>query len=302
MGYLAKTYTPEVLSALNTDQYQLTMAQSYFNQGRQEEEAVFYMHWRSSPFGGYTVASGLEGVIDYLQNFKFTDEDINYLKTKKEGGARLFTDEFLDYIKNTPLDIQVDAVPEGTVIPEGNKGPVIRVKGNLVHCQLVETAILNIVNSSSIVTTKAAKVVDSGNITIEPDVKPEDYQAHDAKPKLFADFSTRRRPDLGFQVDRAAHIGGFGSTSNTAASKILGIPAVGTMAHAYIMGFQQEGLSNKDVELKAFKQWFDDQPNNSVLLVDTFDPIEGVKNAIQAAKEKGTPLKGIRLDSAIFMR
>ena len=187
MGYLADSYRE--LSPMKTDFYQLTMAQGYFDEGRKDEEATFYMHWRMPPFdGGYTVAAGLEGVVDFLKNFKFTDERIAYLRSQERDGKRLFSDEFLDYLQKTPLKLDVQGVPEGTVMT--GQGPVIRVTGSLVQAQLVESAILNIVNSASIVATRAARLDEA------------------AKGRPFADFSLRRSPDLSTSVARSAFIGG----------------------------------------------------------------------------------------------
>lgn len=318
MGYLADSYRE--LSPLKTDFYQLTMAQGYFDEGRKDEEATFYMHWRMPPFdGGYTVAAGLEGVVDFLKNFKFTDERIAYLRSQERDGKRLFTEEFLDYLKNTPLKLDVQGVPEGTVMT--GQGPVIRVTGSLVQAQLVESAILNIVNSASIVATRAARLDEA------------------AKGRPFADFSLRRSPDLSTSVARSAFIGGASHTADADASMRLGIPITGTMAHAWIMGHKAavagyieakkagrperwispyhlsvnreyyEGLvreavdtawpnpGTSEIELVGFKAYLKSMPTNSVLLIDTYNPVQGMKNAIRAAIETGTKLNGIRLDS-----
>lgn len=318
MGYLADSYRH--ISPLKTDFYQLTMAQGYFDEGRKDEEATFYMHWRTPPFGGgYTVAAGLEGVVDFLNHFRFTDEQIAFLRTQERDGTRLFSDAFLEYLKNNPLKLEVEGVPEGTVMT--GQGPVIRIKGSLVQAQLVESAILNIVNSSSIVATRASRLDEA------------------AKGRPFADFSLRRAPDLSNSVARSAFIGGASHTADADAAMRLGIPVTGTMAHAWIMGhkaavtgyieakcaghaerwvspyFQSvnrayyEGLvretvdaawpnaGNSEIELIAFKAYLKSMPTNSVLLIDTFEPIQGIKNAIRAAIETNTKLNGIRLDS-----
>ena len=318
MGYLDDSYRE--LSPLKTDFYQLTMAQGYFDEGRQNEEATFYMHWRTPPFGGgYTVAAGLEGVVDFLKNFKFTEERIAYLRSQARDGKRLFSDAFLDYLKNTPLKLDVDGVPEGTVMT--GQGPVIRVKGSLVQAQLVESAILNIVNSASIVATRASRLDEAG------------------QGRPFADFSLRRAPDLATTVSRASFIGGASHTADADASMRLGIPVTGTMAHAWMMGHKAAisgyveakkaghperwvspyveslnrdyyenlvretvdavwpDVTNSEIELTAFKAYLKSMPTNSVLLIDTYEPIQGIKNAIKASIEMGTKLNGIRLDS-----
>ena len=318
MGYLEDSYRN--LNPLKTDMYQLTMAQGYFDQGRQDEDVTFYMHWRNPPFnGGYTVAAGLEGVVDFLNNFKFKPEDIAYLRTIEQKGKRLFSDKFLDYLASTDLKLQVDAVPEGTVMT--TSGPVLRVRGPLAQAQLVESAILNIVNSSSIVATRAARLTD----------------VSDGRP--VADFGLRRAPTLDGSVARASFIGGAVATSDVAAAKQLGIRPTGTMAHAWIMGFKAaiEGyteakkagrperwispyhestdrefyenlvrtavdkvypnVSSNEIELVAFKAYLKSMPTNSIMLIDTFEPVQGIKNAIQAAIEMNVPIDGVRLDS-----
>lgn len=318
MGYLADSYRE--LSPMKTDFYQLTMAKGYFDEGRKDEEATFYMHWRMPPFdGGYTVAAGLEGVVDFLKNFKFTDERIAYLRSQERDGKRLFSEEFLNYLQKTPLKLDVQGVPEGTVMT--GQGPVIRVTGSLVQAQLVESAILNIVNSASIVATRAARLDEA------------------AKGRPFADFSLRRSPDLSTSVARSAFIGGASHTADADASMRLGIPVTGTMAHAWIMGHKAAvagyieakkagrgerwvspyiesvnrefyenlvrsavdtvwpNVSNSEIELVGFKAYLKSMPTNSVLLIDTYNPVHGMKNAIRAAIETGTKLNGIRLDS-----
>jgi len=316
MGYLEKSYRD--LNPTKTDMYQLTMAQGYFDQGRQEEEATFYMHWRNPPFGGgYTVAAGLEGVVDFLNNFKFDEEKIAYLRTLEKKGERLFSEEFLNYLANSKLNLQVDAVPEGTAML--GQGPALRITGSLVQAQLVESAILNIMNSASIIATRGARIDEAG------------------QGRPFADFSLRRSGTLDAGVSRASYIGGAAFTADVDAARVLGIPPTGTMAHSWIMGFKAafEGyveakkagiewispyytsddreffennvkqtvdaawpnVGNSELELIAFKAYLKSMANNSVLLVDTFDPVQGVKNAIRAAIEMNVELDGVRLDS-----
>jgi nicotinate phosphoribosyltransferase len=277
MGYLAEDY--KGLNPLKTDMYQLTMAQGYFEKGRQDEQATFYMHWRRPPFGGsYTVAAGLEGVVDFLQAFKFEQEHIDYLRTIKVDGKALYSEQFLNYLKDSKLDLTVDAVPEGTVMT--GPGPVVRISGPLIQCQLVESAVLNIVNSASMVATRAARI----------------KEATGGKAAV-AEMSLRRAPTLDSGVSRAAHIGGAGATADVEASRRLGIPVIGTMAHSWIQSYQKPGVSNEAVEFNAFCDYMDVYPTNTVMLIDTFDPEQGIKNAIKAAIEKGVALKGVRLDS-----
>lgn len=284
MGYLNDSYRK--LNPLKTDMYQYTMAKGYYDQGRQNEKASFYMHWRKPPFGGgYTVAAGLEGVIDFLKNFKFTDEDIAYLRSIEQEGQRLFPDDFLDYLKNMKLELDVDAVPEGTVMT--GSGPVVRITGPLIQCQLVESAILNIMNSSSMIATRAARIAEASR-----------------DKAAFADFSLRRAATLDSGPARSSYIGGARAVADMDAARSLGIPATGTMAHSWIMSFQQDvdpktgrKPTNTEVELNAFRAYVKSMPTNTVLLVDTFDPVQGIKNAINVAIEEGVKLNGVRLDS-----
>ena len=278
-GYLSKSYAN--LNPLMTDFYQLTMSSVYYATGRKDEEATFYMFWRNPPFkGSYTLAVGLEGVIDFLNNFYFDSESIAYLKRLKDkNGKPMFKDDFLAYLTTLELDVNVDAVPEGTVML--GQGPVIRISGPLIQCQLIETAILNIMNSNSIVATRAARISSVLN-------------KHGA---TVADFSLRRAPSLDLSVPRAAYIGGVLATANIDAGMKLGIPIVGTMAHSFVTSFQQPGLSNSDVERLAFRTYIKEMPGNTVLLVDTFNAKQGIVNAIEVSIEMKNPLNGVRLDS-----
>jgi nicotinate phosphoribosyltransferase len=278
-GYLAKSY--KNLNPLMTDFYQLTMSSVFFHEGRKDEEGTFYMYWRNPPFkGNYTLASGLEGVIDFLNNFQFKDEDIAYLSTiTNKDGTLMFKKEFLDFLRKMKLDLDVEAVPEGTVMV--GQGPVIRVSGPIIQCLLVESAILNIINSSSIVSTRASRLST---------VLAKENAA-------CIDFSLRRSPSLDIMVARAAFIGGLQTTATTNSGKELGIPIVGTMAHSFITSFQQDGLSNSDVERLAFRTYLRNMPGNSVLLIDTFDPKRGIVNALKVAAEMKIPLVGLRIDS-----
>lgn len=278
MGYSA---TDNNLNVLKTDLYQLTMAQGFFNEGKHEKETSYYMHWRMPPFkhAKYSVAAGLEEFIDYLQNFKFTDDDIAYLASITKKGKPLFTKEFLQYLKDTPLKIDVDAVPEGSVV--ASAGPVIRVSGPLVQCQIVESIMLNIINRNSIIATKSSMISEV------------------AKGIGIALFGLRRAAETGIANVRSAIIGGANVTADVDAARRLGVEAVGTMAHAWIMNFQDKARPNIETELEAFKAYLTHMPNNTVLLVDTYDSKQGIRNAIRAAIETGVQLDGVRLDSDI---
>ncbi|HBL45127.1 MAG TPA: nicotinate phosphoribosyltransferase, partial [Planctomycetaceae bacterium] len=156
MSKLSKIYQTPL--ALLTDLYQLTMAQGYWKSGRSEQEAVFHLFFRKNPFqGGFTIAAGLEYVLDYLNQFQFTDSDIDYLAgLEGNDGAALFSGEFLRYLSQLELRCDLDAVPEGTVVFPHE--PLVRVKGPILQCQLLETALLNLVNYQSLIATKSARI------------------------------------------------------------------------------------------------------------------------------------------------
>ncbi len=262
--------------SLLTDLYQITMAYGYWKSGNMEKEAVFNLFFRKNPFqSGFTVACGLEYVIDYLKNFKFRDDDLAYLSTLKgNDDAPLFDPKFLEYLRKMKFSCDIDAIPEGTVVFPHE--PLVRVRGPLIQGQLIETPLLNIINFQSLIATKSARTrLAAGDQTI-------------------LEFGLRRAQgiDGGLAASRAAYIGGTSGTSNVMAGKIFGIPVKGTHAHSWVMSF--------DDELEAFKIYAETMPNNCVFLVDTYDTITGVKRAIEAGKileSKGYKMIGIRLDS-----
>ena len=272
---LSGLYRPSL--ALLTDLYQLTMAYGYWKNNLHEREAVFHLYFRKAPFnGGYAVAAGLALAVDYLETLRFSDEDITYLAslTGSKGG-RLFPDEFLAYLKELKFTCDVDAVAEGTVV-FGNE-PLVRVQGPLLQAQLVETALLTLVNFQTLIATKAARVRDAAG--------PNDS---------VLEFGLRRAqgPDGGLGASRAAYLGGADATSNVLAGQRYGIPVRGTHAHSWVMTFKDE----KD----AFRAYADAFPDDSVFLVDTYDTLDGVRNAITVAlemRQHGHELGGIRLDS-----
>ncbi|MCS7019271.1 MAG: nicotinate phosphoribosyltransferase [Cytophagales bacterium] len=262
--------------ALLTDLYQITMAYGYWKNRMMEQEAVFNLFFRKNPFnGGYTIAGGLAYVIDFLENFHFDNSDIAYLATLRgSDGKPLFETAFLDYLSNMRFTCDVDAIPEGTVVfPQE---PLLRVKGPLIEGQLLETALLNIINFQSLIATKAARIC----------------QAAQGEPVL--EFGLRRAQgiDGGLAASRAAYIGGCAATSNVLAGKLFGIPVRGTHAHSWVMSFP--------TEKEAFEAYANVLPNNCILLVDTYDTLEGIRNAIEIGKKlqaRGYRLSGIRLDS-----
>ena len=262
--------------ALLTDFYQLTMAYAYWKSGKAEQEAVFNLFFRKHPFqGGFTLAAGLDYVIDYCKNFKFGKEDIHYLSEMKDKeGERMFDPGFLDYLSNMKFTCDIDAVEEGTVVFPN--APMIRVKGPLIQCQLLETPLLNIFNFQTLIATKAARI----NLA--------------AKGEPVLEFGLRRAQGIDgvLAASRASFIEGCTSTSNVMAGKLFGIPVSGTHAHSWIMSFE--------TELEAFEAYADAFPDQCIFLVDTYDTLNGVKNAIkvgEALRSRGKEMVGIRIDS-----
>jgi nicotinate phosphoribosyltransferase len=261
---------------LLTDLYQLTMAAGYWKSGKAEQEAVFHLFFRNLPFaGGYAVAAGLGDGVEWLQAFRFGRAELDYLATLPgRDGRPLFEAAFLNYLGEMTWRCDVDAIPEGTVVFPHE--PLLRVRGPLIQAQLVETALLNLVNFQTLIATKAARVC----------------QAAQGQPVL--EFGLRRAqgPDGAVMASRAAFIGGATATSNVLAGMKLGIPVRGTHAHSWVMAF--------DTELEAFEAYAAALPNNCVFLVDTYDTLDGVQHAVEVGKqlrERGHELAGVRLDS-----
>ncbi|VVC76854.1 Nicotinate phosphoribosyltransferase pncB2 [Aquicella siphonis] len=263
-------------SPLLTDFYQLTMAYGYWKLNMHEQEAAFHLLFRKNPFkGNYALSCGLATVVDFLTNWRFCNDDLAYLGTLKNAFQEpLFTPDFLDYLAQLSFTCDVDAVPEGTVVFANE--PLIRVQGPILQCQMIETALLNMINFQTLIATKASRVCRA------------------AQGDNVIEFGMRRAqgPDGALSASRAAYIGGCVATSNTLAGKLYDIPVRGTHAHSWVTAFP--------TEMDAFHAYTDIMPHNTVLLVDTFNTVEGVKNAIKAGKklrENGADLLGIRLDS-----
>ena len=259
-----------------TDLYQLTMGYGYWKTGLYRQRAVFHLFFRQAPFGGhYAIAAGLELAIDFLQRLRFSPEDVQYLgQLTGNDGQPLFDEGFLNYLQRMVFSCQLDAIPEGTLVFAHQ--PLLRIEGPIIQCQLVESALLTLLNFSTLVATKAARIVQA------------------AGGDQVLEFGLRRAQgiDGSLTASRAAYIGGCHATSNLLAGKIYGIPVRGTHAHSWVMCF--------DDELEAFEQYARALPNNCTFLVDTYDTIEGVHNAIVAGKklrERGYEMNGIRLDS-----
>ncbi len=259
-----------------TDLFQLTMAYGYWKSGKADQQAVFNLFFRKNPFkGGFTVACGLEYVVDFLNNFKFSNEDLTYLQTVKDSrGNPIFENEFLDYLGRMDFTCDVDAMPEGMIVFPHE--PMIRVKGPIIQGQLIETPLLNMINFQSLIATKAARV----NLA--------------AKGDKVIEFGLRRAQgiDGALSASRAAYIGGCSSTSNVLAGKLFGIPVSGTQAHSWVMSF--------DSEPEAFEAYARAMPDNCIFLVDTYDTLKGVENAVtvgKSLKANGKKLIGVRIDS-----
>ncbi len=257
---------------LYIDFYELTMAHAYFKSGQYKQKAVFDMFVRRIPeAGGYMIFNGLHDFIQRVKHFKFLPQHINYLRSTGH-----FEEDFLTYLSEMTLTLDIDAMPEGTVCFANE--PLVTIKGNIIEAQLMETLLLACVNYPTLVTTKASRIK---NI---------------AKGRSAVEFGARRAHgfDAGVLGARASYIGGFSSTSNTLAGYLHGIPATGTIAHSFIQLFESE--------YEAFLSYVKINPKNSVLLVDTYDTLRsGVPNAIRVAHEylipNGYTLSAIRLDS-----
>ena len=254
--------------ALLIDLYQLTMAQGYF-QSRKVEPATFSLFVRAyPPDRGYFVSTGLEDVLNFLEEFAFQSEDIDYLRS-----IGIFADDFLDFLKDLRFTGEVWAIPEGRLFFKDE--PILEVTAPIIEAQLVESYIINQVNLQTLIASKAARCV------------------HAAEGRPVVDFSLRRTQgiDAAMKVARASYIAGCTSTSNTLAGKRYGIPIVGTMAHSFVSSFEHE--------IDAFRSYVASFPNNSTLLIDTYDTVVGARRAVTVAQEmaaKGQQLRGVRID------
>lgn len=255
---------------LLTDLYELTMAYGYWKSGIDRREAVFHLLFRQNPFdSGFSIAGGLGPAIDFLTDLQFTDDDLAYLDS-----LHLFEKEFLDHLRGVRFECDLDAIAEGSVVFQ--QEPLLRVRGPLLQAQIVETALLNIINFQTLIATKAARI------------------CHAAAGDPVLEFGLRRAQgnDGAVAASRAAFLGGCFATSNVLAGKEFGIPVRGTHAHSWVMVF--------DTESEAFEAYARVMPDNCLLLVDTYDTLEGVRNAVAVGRklrEAGHELAGVRLDS-----
>ena len=255
---------------LLTDLYELTMMNGYLKEDKQDEVVIFDVFFRQNELITYSLAAGLEQAVDYILNLSFSDEDIKYLDS-----LNIFGKDFLNYLKNLKFRGDVYSVPEGTMVFPGE--PILTVKAPVMEAQLIETAILNIINHQTLIASKAAKIRRS------------------AGSDNVMEFGLRRAqgPDAGIYGSRASIIGGCNSTSNVLAGKLFDIPVAGTHAHSWVMSFPSE--------YQAFKAYADAYPDATLLLVDTYDTLRsGIPNAIKVfdeLKAKGKKPLGIRIDS-----
>lgn len=254
------------------DFYELTMANGYYELGLKDEWVVFDLFYRKNPDnGGFVIAAGLQQAIEYLQNLHFSEEDIAFLRSKG-----IFSEGFLDYLRNLKFSGNVYGVKEGTIVYPNI--PILTIEAPLCEAQIVETMLLLTINHQSMIATKANRIVRA------------------AKGRAVMEFGARRAQGYDGAVygTRACYIGGVGSTATVMADQMFDVPSVGTMAHSWVQYF--------DSEYEAFKAYAKIYPNNCVLLVDTYDVINsGIPNAIKVAKEvlepNGYKLQGVRLDS-----
>ncbi len=261
---------------LLTDLYQVTMAHGYWKTGVAEHEAVFHLHFRRHPFGGgYAIAAGLGPALDFLANLGFTADDCAYLATLSGAdGQPLFDPGFLEYLGQLRFTGTVDAVPEGRVVFAHE--PLVRIRAPMAQAQLIETALLTMVNFSTLIATKAARICDAAR----------------GEPVLELGLRRAQGIDGGLAASRAAWIGGVAGTSNVLAGKLYGLPVRGTHAHSWVMFWGDEP--------HAFRAYADAMPGNVTLLVDTFDTLDGVRHAIDVGRHlraHGHDLLGVRLDS-----
>ena len=250
------------------DYYELTMSNGYFVNGMKDKIVYFDVFYRDNPDnGGYAICAGLEQVVEYIKDLKFENEEIEYLR-----GRRCFSEEFLEYLKSFRFSGDIWAIPEGTVVFPGE--PLMTVRAPIIEAQFIETYVLMMINHQSLIATKAARITRS------------------AKGRPVSEFGSRRAQgaDAAMLGARAAYIGGCGSTACAIADEAYGVPAGGTMAHAWVQLF--------DTEYEAFKTYCEIYPNNATLLIDTYNVLEsGLPNAIRVFKEQGITNGAVRLDS-----
>lgn len=261
---------------LLTDLYQISMIYGYWKNGIHQQRAIFNLYFRKPPFNGaYAVCAGLETALQFLKDYRPSESDLEFLSTLTGYDDKpLFSKEFLDFLRTFELELDIEAIPEGEIVFPNQ--PLMKITGPLYQCQLVETALLTIINFQTLIATKASRIitVTGGDPVLE--------------------FGLRRAQGLdgGISATRAAYIGGCHATSNVLAGKLFGIPVRGTHAHSWVMTFPDE--------LSAFRAYAEALPNNCTFLVDTYSTEQGILNAITVGKQlqqAGFPFYAIRLDS-----
>lgn len=313
MGFIADIYPVEMTTPLLTDKYHFTTAYAYWREGRADNEATFYMFGRKEAFGGgYSVTGGLEGVIDIVKRWQehgFIESDFEYLRAQKTpSGKRVFSEEFIDYLKTVEFKLKIDAAPEGTVFfPQE---PVMRVTGPLFQVKVLESVALGIINGHSGYVTQAAR---------QTAVLEEELE--NGSPKGSASVQGLRRASIGaaLEASRSLGLGGYTSTSTGTAAKEFAQVFAGTMDHAWVMTHEKElgkhtlkelyametaGETEKlqaALRADAFRSFAMAFPENGIFLLDTYDPVQGLENAITVIKEMrelGIPHNyGVRFDS-----
>ncbi|MEL6671797.1 MAG: nicotinate phosphoribosyltransferase [Bacteroidota bacterium] len=267
--------------SLLTDLYQLTMAYGYWKEKREEEEATFHLFYRKPPFGGsYALTAGLQQAVEFIQNFHLSETELSYLRgLRGNDGQPLFEEAFLTYLADLRFEGNLWAMPEGSLVFPHE--PILRIEGRLPICQLLETPLLNIINFQTLIATKASRIKQA------------------AGEQAVLEFGLRRAQgmDGGLSASRAAYIGGCSATSNVLAGQFFGIPVKGTHAHSWVMSYEDEA--------ESFEAYARAMPNNSILLVDTYDTLEGIRKAIGVGKKlesEGYAFGGVRLDSGDLVR
>jgi nicotinate phosphoribosyltransferase len=271
---LSDLYKPSF--GLLTDLYQLTMGYGYFENNMADQKSIFHLFFRKPPFGRkFAIAAGLATAKELVERFYFSSEDIDYLRSLKgNDGQVLFSEAYLTLLSNWRPNVEIYGVPEGSSIVE--HCPLLRIEGPLLDCQLLETPLLTILNFQTLIASKSANICQA------------------AKDDIVLEFGLRRAQgiDGGISASRAAYIGGCHATSNVLAAKMLGIPCKGTHAHSWVMSF--------DSEQESFERYAQAMPNNCIFLVDTYNTVDGVKNAVAEGmrlRNRGYKMMGVRLDS-----
>ncbi|MBC6995623.1 nicotinate phosphoribosyltransferase [Neolewinella lacunae] len=278
-SHLSQVYRPDF--GLLTDLYQLTMAAGYYDRQLHRRKSIFHLFYRSAPFGGeFALAAGLPLAVELVRGLKFSADDVQYLgRLTGANGQPLFREPFLNYLQRMRFSGDIYGVPEGEIVLPHE--PLLRVEANLIEAQLLETALLTVLNFSTLIATKAARIrAVAGDDTV-------------------LEFGLRRAQgiDGGLTASRSAYLGGCDASSNVWAGRYYNIPVRGTHAHSWVMAFPSEE--------EAFDAYATAMPNNTIFLVDTYDTLGGIREAIRAGerlRQRGHEMLGIRLDSGDLLQ